>query len=170
MTHTAGATDNYFVRARVLVQFPPGACCALRRAEMKHLCAEGKIAARASRLTTIPWQPPPYDRHCPFCSLLSVLFFIWHQDIRARRIWVHDTICGRQKIQFFNSERSEHLYKKRRRAQKKRTLGLFSGRPLLIWNNWKEKLLLRRKKWYVDTGPYFITGYKHPSWTHIEFE
>lgn len=41
-------------------------------------------------------------RHCmidtAFCSLISIWFLIWHQDIRARRVWVHKMIHRRQHV------------------------------------------------------------------------
>ena len=45
-------------------------------------------------MTTISWQLLLHDCHL---AVKYMFIFVWHRDIRASRMWVHDMICRRQK-------------------------------------------------------------------------
>lgn len=113
----------------------------------------------------------------PLCGLLSV--FIWHLDIRARRIWVHGIIHSRQTYSEYDHLGQEQEKEQRWRHQhlseklifQLEVLGtvalwkkILSAAPfprvsacccrcLLFIGNKRQKTLDLRKKCYSDKGP-----------------
>ena len=49
---------------------------------------------RFASMTPTSWQRRQYDRHCP-SAVYYLCVLIWHWNIRARRMWVHDMIHKR---------------------------------------------------------------------------
>lgn len=59
---------------------------------------------------------------------------------------MHDKIRGRQKIQFFNSERSEHLYKKKAESSEKKDAGPFLWAATAHLDQLKREAAAQKKK------------------------
>lgn len=113
-------------------------------------------------------QQPLYDRSA-HSRFTICLYFIWHRDIRAKKVWVHDMIHMRRKygeLYSFTLDKKEKERQWRHQClsenlnlnfsewqqNKDDALGKIKKRPLLLIGSNGEKTLAQKKPTnYVDT-------------------